>query len=358
MLHLALTNSVSLLFNSQTFNPMSRPLIFIHYGAASYLRYTLQAARRSNPDKRIILLGDVSNQKFAKGVAEHICFQELESGDRLANFDRIFQVIQGSRHRFTKLHGTEFWLRFVFRRWFLIQQFLEKENIDSFWTFDSDTLVLAPLTQREARFADYDCTEQCRGECLNGFVSSRDLVVRYVDTINELFSDQVYLESQRQRLNTHSGLAFNEMDAYKEFKVRAQLRTIRASEPIDGEVFDDALAFTEDYVLASNLIGNRTKIKQLVLHPAGLVYGKHQKKGIVRFITLNLSWMPIYIFRRLARMATPSNANLFVKEMDFDALPNLDIGEPISLHLARFYWALRRRISWKKNLTQRSNAVR
>lgn len=309
---------------------MNPPLIFIHYGAAPYLRWTLGTAKRTNPGKRIILLGDAQNRAAARGLAEHRDFSELGGGPEIAEFDRVFQVVQGERHRFNKLHGTEFWLRFVFRRWFLIANFLKQENIGAFWTFDSDTLVLAPLGPREARFDAYDCTEQCRGECLNGFVRSRPLVEEYLRTINALFQDDAYLQSQRDRLRTHAGLSFNEMDAYREFRRRSGLRSVHAAEPIDGEVFDDALAFVEDYEESPMRLMNRTRVKRLWSGPDGGLFARRKDGQDVRMITANLSWMPLFIYRRLARLATPPDDDRQVAPPGSGPATEITYQEPLS----------------------------
>jgi hypothetical protein len=307
---------------------MASPLIFIHYGDAPYLAQTLQTARRTNPEKRIVLLGDAANRRYARNVAEHVCFDDLAGGEDLAVFDRVFQVIQGGRHRFNKLRGTEFWLRFVFRRWFLVANFLEREKIDAFWTFDSDTLILAPLASREARFSGYDCTEQCRGECLNGFVRSSQLARAYVRTINQLFQDPDFLDAQRRRLETHAGLAFNEMDAYCEFRHRSNLRSIRASEPIDGETFDDALAFVDEYEQAPQKVLERTSIKRLWTSPQGGLFARRQTGEIIRLLTANLSWMPAFIYQRVSALAVSPERDSFVTPSTFNDLSELSYSEP------------------------------
>jgi hypothetical protein len=92
------------------------PILFIHYGPAYYLRWTFERARISNPEKRIVLLGDATNKQFARGVAEFIDFESLAGTQKELEFQRVFQVIQGERHRFNKANGVEFWLKFVFRR--------------------------------------------------------------------------------------------------------------------------------------------------------------------------------------------------------------------------------------------------
>ena len=111
--------------NSKYFVP---PILFIHYGPAYYLRWALGFARRSNPGKRIILLGDSTNKHIARGLAEFVDFKSLGGTQKEQEFQRVCQVIQGERHRFNKANGGEFWLKFVFRCRFLLEGFLGREN--------------------------------------------------------------------------------------------------------------------------------------------------------------------------------------------------------------------------------------
>lgn len=306
------------------------PLIFIHYGDAPYLRLVLRTARLTNPEKRIVLLGDAANRKHAQGVADFVPFEELAFGSDLALFEKVFQPIQGSRHRFNKLNGTDYWLRFVFRRWFLMANFLERDGIDAFWTFDSDTLVLAPLALREERLSAYDCTEQCRGECLNGYVSSSRIARDFVRMINALFQDEAYLQEQRERLETHLGLAFNEMDAYREFRSRAGLRSVRLSQPYEGTVFDDALAFAEDYEENPAKLVGRTTVKRLWTGPRGGVFARLKTGEGVRLLSANMSWMPLYLYRRLGLLAASPEAESAILPSAYDSSSALSYDEPLA----------------------------
>lgn len=317
--------------HTSLFEVMPNPsLIFIHYGDAPYLSHTLRTARLTNPDKRIILLGDASNRKYTQGVADFVDFEELAYGPDLALFEKIFRPIQGPRHRFNKLHGTDYWLRFVFRRWFLIANLLERDGIDAFWTFDSDTLVLAPLASQEGRLAAYACTEQCRGECLNGFVSSASLAREYVQMINALYQDEAYLETQRVRLETHLGLSFNEMDAYREFRARKGHRSVRLSTPYEGSAFDDALAFVEDYEENPEKMLGRTTVKRLWSGPSGGVFARQKSGEAIRLLTANLSWMPLFMYRRLSQLAVPPEREASLSSPAFDSTESISYKEPLA----------------------------
>ena len=291
------------------------PIIFIHYGGVKYLKYTLRCARKSNPEKRIILLGDQSNKRYAHKTADFFDMENFSNSPEHEEYQAIFQIIHGERHRFTKRHGMEFWLRFVFRRWFLINEFLQRENIGAFWTFDSDTLVLESLASREARFAAYDATTQCCGKCLNGWVGSSELVNRYVQCILDQFKDKNFLEQQRIRINQNIALSFNEMDAFCEFQKRERVKTIHAQKPIQGEIFDDALALVSGFEVADELLLGRMEVKKLLNKDGGIFAQEKESGKYVRLLTCNMSWMPDFMWKRIqgARALQNPMYNHFVK---------------------------------------------
>ena len=101
----------------------NKPIIFIHYGVQDYMSYTLKAARLSNPNKRIILLGDESNIKIAHeyGV-EHVLLEKYRQSDTIKEFEKVFQFIAGENHMngegFFKERGADYWTKFNFIKWF------------------------------------------------------------------------------------------------------------------------------------------------------------------------------------------------------------------------------------------------
>lgn len=310
--------------------PTRAPIVFIHYGAADYLARTLRCAVRANPDKKVFLLGDQDNRRLGKDGVVFVDCADLTS-DEASRFEELFEPIEGTRHKFNKLGGTEKWLRFVFRRWFLIAEFLRQKKIDRFWTFDSDTLVLAPLTPREQRFGACEATTQCRDGCLNGFVGSRKLVERYTECILSLFSDREYLASQRERINQQAGLAFNEMDAFGEFRSRENVETLHAARPLEGEFFDDALAYDADFEASPAKIFGHIQVKRLWSSPDGALYAKHLESGdFLRMITCNLSWLPDYIGKKIALFCLTPEQDAKVRPPVEEELREVDLSQPLS----------------------------
>lgn len=324
------------------------PILFIHYGPAHYLWWTLTVARRSNPGQRIVLLGDATNKRSVRGVAEFVDFESLSGTEKEHEFQRVFQVIQGERHRFNKANGVEFWLKFVFRRWFLIEAFLEREALDAFWTFDSDTLVLSDLLLREKRFSNVEATAQCKDQCLNGWVGSRSLVSRYTQSILDQFSDEAYLQVQREKLKVHAGLSFNEMDSFAEFRRRESVKTWHGEKPIDGEIFDDALAFTEGFELASEKVLGKTATKRLWTDGKS-IFAKCKASGdFVRLLTCNMSWLPDYMWRRIMAVAKGGGNGLQVtgRVLRMSGIMEISTCEPVIDRLFRktkmLIWKVRR----------------
>jgi hypothetical protein len=318
------------------------PIVFVHYGPARYVRWALASARKSNPETRVVFLGDESNRANAAGVADFYLFDDFGFGELINEFDNSFVVLQGENHRFTKQGGIEAWLRFVFRRWFLIGEFLECEEIDSFWTFDSDTLIFSLLRSREDRFAGYEATTQCRNCCLNGFVRSRVLVERYTRCVLQLFKDRDYLASERERLIRQAGLASNEMDAFGEFRRRENVRTFHAAQPLEGEFFDDALAYDANFEASSLKVAGHIQVKRLWSSPDGALYAKHLASGsFVRMITCNLSWLPDYVGKKLARYCLSPEQDAKVRPPVESELCEIDLSQPLTDKIAT---ALKRKV--------------
>ncbi|MCF8481926.1 MAG: hypothetical protein K9H25_15985 [Rhodospirillum sp.] len=218
------------------------PILFIHYGVHPNMRFTLGAARTFNPDKPVFLIGDEENAVCAALGVTHIPMESIPGTDRLARFDAVYQGIKGIAHTPPKPRGADYWLKFVFRRWFLMHAFLVNRNIESFWTFDTDVLLLHALAPLEADFRGrVDCTEQCHGSCMNGFVASRSVVEAYLDTIIALFEDEAFLQETRNNLLAHPGHAFTEMGAYEIFRSRTALRTVHLGRAEADAIFDDQL---------------------------------------------------------------------------------------------------------------------
>jgi len=285
----------------ETFNI---PIIFIHYGDSDYLEYTFKLARLYNPTNRIILLGDKSNQHYTKLNIEHYFFDSYSSFPEIILFKKVFKFIAGNRH------GKTQWTQFVFERWFYIYEFIRLQGIDQFWTFDSDTLILTELQKYIPLLLGYECTEQCNGSCMNGFVGSSKVVKGYIDTINNLFIDSNYLKKQMQEFLDYPNYAFTEMRAYDEYRSRNKLNTIRLQKISNDEIFDECLCQPHGMEFVNG--------KNKLVFKDGIIYQREQDSyKLIKVNTINMSWNNIYLVEALFTYVVNNHWNRFPRNYLF-----------------------------------------
>jgi len=278
-------------------------IIFCHYGYSKYLYYTLKQLKHSNSHARIALIGDQYNFKIAKKTCvEHINFDRLSDTSEINQFDRVYQHVAGTNH------GKKFWTKFVFKRWFYIHAFLKKEKVENFWHFDSDNMILTDLSNQEQKFSSYECTEQCNGSCMNGYINSSNIVEKYVRKINELFCDTDYINKQKEAFILNPNFAFTEMRAFETFKVSERINTVRLNSIIGDESFDDCICQSHNYERYENPV-NGQYIKKLYFNKFNRhFYCYHNPtKKLIKMNSLNLSWVPIYFFENILMINTYSS---------------------------------------------------
>jgi hypothetical protein len=276
---------------------MSAPIIFCHYGMSSYLRFTLLSSKLSNPDKNIYLLGDEENEMLCHEIGvKHVNFSQFDNSQLVLKFHESFRFISG------KKHGREEWTKFVFLRWFYICEFIYLYEIDSFWHFDSDNLIVANLFQKELIFNKFDTTEQCGGLCMNGYISSKKITQLYVHHILELFNDIDFLKIQKEKCEINESFAFTEMAAYNHFKKVLKINSVRLNNFENGDTFDDCIAFDDGMAHTKEKYNGYT-IKEIYINANNEFYFKlNSTENYIKVNSINLSWMPFSVVLRLFLM--------------------------------------------------------
>jgi hypothetical protein len=300
----------------------SAPILLIHYGDSSYLPYVIRVAQRFNPRREIIFLGDEDNEYLTSLGVSHYKSASLQDSHELHHFNRVYQRIVNPKYPKPK------WAQFVLQRWYMINTFIARHEIDQFWTFDSDNFILDDLATHEERLSQYDCTSQCSGKCLNGFVSSRAIVQRYVDKINELLSDDNYIEIWHLKYENDPTLFYNEMEAFAVFVEQEQIRNFHLAQIYDGVMFDDSITYDNGMELYHKTIKGR-RVKKLYMHD-GKIYCRQRASGaFIRMNNLNLSWMPKYIFPLLFDYIVSLRSPHSFTELDL-------LRAPLSYHVKLF----------------------
>jgi hypothetical protein len=129
------------------------------------------------------------------------------------------------------------------------------------------------------------------------------------------------------------------------------VKTWHGAKSINGEIFDDALAFTEGFEVAPQKVLGKTAIKKLWTDGRN-IYAKHLATGhFVRLLTCNMSWMPDFMWRRVMAAAGGGGNGWRVASdecgPDENKLKEISTGEPV---LDRF---LRKAKMWSWKVRQK-----
>lgn len=271
------------------------PIIFCHYGFSKYLPYVFKCAKISNPNKDIILLGDASNKQVALDCGvKHFDLKEFDFGDELKAFDSSYKLITSPAFDSFK-HGED-WNKFVFRKWFILYNFLVKNDIEKFWHFDSDNMIFVDLEKVESRYADIDFTEQSEGNCIKGYFGNRATIHLYNQKINDVFARKKFIADTEEMMKSYKDpVSFNEMSVYAIFKEEEKVRTTQLATIINDTFFDDLLCRSHGMQMEKLPLGEDVKVTHM--NPDGRFFCvmSATNKPVEAYL-LNLSWMPIYLF--------------------------------------------------------------
>lgn len=262
------------------------PIIFIHFGYNNYLATTIASALMTNPRKRVILIGDQSNKIFETIGAEHYDFNTLNSGEEIEEFERIWKFIP----TWDVQYQPEFF-KFVFKKWYFVNRFIEMNQIKRFWHFDSDTMIMDNLEPLEKSLSQYDCTEQVSGRCMGGLISNHKAVQAYVASMNHDLRSGAYLD------NLSAG-AYNEMDAYIRFRdANPWLRSFNISEVHEGQMY-------EPHALGLPAPGDDLETedgkKKFSIGADGSIYRKIMSTNqYVKIYAINMSWSLIASYEHM-----------------------------------------------------------
>jgi hypothetical protein len=266
------------------------PLVFTHYGNSDYLLHTLKQARRSNPEKELILIGDNSNHDIATQSGwKHYNLNHFKSPKR-DEFNARFRWIQGRDHHPVK--GGKDWLRYVSERFFVVEAFLQESDIFHIWHFDSDTMILHDLSDYESKIIEsgLDCTTLCNDSCPSGIIS-KEVVQDYCSHMIEDYKDELFLASQQKEFDeVNTGYAYTEMRAFENYRSSLKPDTKHLASLFSSEDiwFDDCMCQDHGFSVAWADKLEKT-IKDFSDINGNIIC---QKDGSVKtFATINCSWV-------------------------------------------------------------------
>lgn len=280
------------------------PVIFIHSGNSSYLKYTIRTAVKFNPDKRIILLGDKSNEYLKREGIEVFYFADFQNSDSIRQLDKHYKFIAGADFIRNSL-GKE-WVYFNFLKWFILKNFASVMSIHRIWTFDSDTLLLARLSEFEKLYQDFDYTTHNPHKVMQGLINNIDTMEQYGNKIIDIFQRKEHLNELKKDFQDKPKHAFTMMWAFNVFHKENKPVTKRLNSIIGNATFDECLFFDDGFKMTN--IGGR-KIKQIFYDKNGNLYLYHLKTNkYIRLNSINMSWMPLYMYDRITKLTNKKKA--------------------------------------------------
>ncbi len=215
---------------------MAMPIVTVHRGYAPYLVSTLAQAKFTNPKSEIVLLGDTSNQ-----------FLDFIRHEKLLDYSssaQKFAQVYADQHCSPNSYEYEL---LCFQRWFILQEFMHRHQIDACFHIDSDVLLYADLTEESKKFDRFELTLVNQGCPHNSLVKYQG-IVRFcqfvMDTYREpaLFAEIQREQASRQAKRKNLPLAqlggISDMSLFRQFsRLNADL-VGSASEIIEDSVYD------------------------------------------------------------------------------------------------------------------------
>ena len=299
---------------------MKTPIIFIHYGDSPYLKYTVEFAKKSNPDKQIVFLGDEENKYLENFGAHHVMISDYLSSPEIDKFHEVFKIIGPDGYKISgKDNGKSkddtgvFWTKFVFLKMFVFYNYALKNGINKFWTFDTDNFIVTDLVPFESLFIDLDNTEQNLGNSMHGIINNLEVLKGYIEMINELFEDESFLDSVKESLlNAPKHHAYTEMWAYNEYKKRKTIKTIHLNGVFNNSTFDDKLCFPDGMETVACHFKGMPVIKKIYYDNLGLFYFKKEHEEVyLKVNVFDFSWLPSICMDQFYKLAVSlPNQNL------------------------------------------------
>jgi hypothetical protein len=111
---------------------MEYPLVIIHRGYSTYLKWSLLQARLAG--KKVVLIGNDSNEKLNKYVG----FKSISlfNSPLYNDFEKVYEHMSTNDYKFELI---------CFERWFVLLDFMEKESLDVVVHLDSDVMLFNDL---------------------------------------------------------------------------------------------------------------------------------------------------------------------------------------------------------------------
>ena len=266
---------------------MSIPIIFLHKGDNTYLDFSLNQAHYTNPENKIYLLTDTISNKY--DFVNYININEYHT--QADKFTKVYQHMSSNSYAIELL---------CFQRWFVINEFCQKNNIPSFLYLDSDVLIYCDLDSKFGAYAKYSFTisKEHGPQCC--YFSDTKNLISFCDYIMKLYTEPKFKSRLDKKYKFHiennltGGVC--DMTAFSEYQKDHKNCAKDIAIIENDEVFDDNFNISDGFEMDTLvktkkiemrngipygfLIENKKPIKFNILHFQGPA-----KKHIYKYYT-------------------------------------------------------------------------
>ena len=206
-------------------------IIYFHEGFSPYLPFTLWQACKSNPDARIILLGDSENR--IQGIPyEHHLLSDFKS--------RHQEFLESYRHFHPGHLGDE---RRCIQRWVYLSEFLKEQKIEQFLFLDSDMLLFRDVRETLLATQGYDAAGAPMFWAFCFFLK-KNLVTDFTDWIFQQYRNPSVIDKWDAEFRRHlagekeqAGI-IQDMALAKMFIEEKGIRVLDLTQPANGKIVD------------------------------------------------------------------------------------------------------------------------
>ncbi|NEO22737.1 hypothetical protein [Moorena sp. SIO4A5] len=259
---------------------MSIPIIFIHHGNADCLFYAVWHAKQTNPNSRIILLGDKANAHFIwlLGIEHYYTKNYTQSAQlSLKNYIHL------------STNGEEF-ERFCIARWFILHEFLtQNSDIGRCVYLDSDILVYDSLDEPAQNLSKFGMTMVFYSAHTN-FINQPNLLGEFCSFIRRHYDEEdlrQWLRCHHENFIAEAGCGgISDMTFFHKFTLSNPDKIATLFKPM---LINSKLC-TFDERIDSDAGGYQLKSDglKLINWQQYIPYGKHKLSGkIIKFFTLH-----------------------------------------------------------------------
>lgn len=261
-------------------------LVYSHYGTTSYLEPILKWNRSLWGDK-VIFIGDAHNKSVVEKCGwRFFDMDKAPVSSKRSQFLDHYQDISGKDHANYK-NGRN-WLRYVFERWFLIEEVMTAIGDTEFIHFDSDVLITSKAgifsIAEKLRYTG-KVTSQCNDGCMNGYINQQ-VLMQFTSSIINQFKDHRLLHQYLEEFEVNVGYAFTEMRAFDNFQREKSVSQHALT--LDGWILDDCLAQSQDFV--TEILLNGREVKKVFFRDGHTSFQKITGE-LVPVAALNFSWL-------------------------------------------------------------------